>query len=204
MKLYNKNIDSVQNILYFDNNGIKYVDKLTEVELNTFGYYFVEGDQHYSRFSNSAPSGSLVFNKYIITYNQIDKPLEEVKQLMLMDLKDTFLMNSERPKVTVTLESTQVIEVDGGREDIKNFEIGKKYSLPQVKATNGIFYDLTLTDYDTIINAIELNGITLYQTKWNKENEINNLLDVTACALYEATPYDDNGTIKYKNNVKEW
>jgi len=95
-----------------------------------------------------------------------------------------------------------------------------KWGLPQVIDADNIPHDVTSTDYDIILNAIELHGISLWQTKQTKRAEILSLLDIAACILYEATPYDAVEDIldpitglptgstqtvtKYKNNVKEW
>ena len=69
-----------------------------------------------------------------------------------------------------------------------------------------------------IITAVRANGLSLYQTKWAKETQIDALADIEACKIYEATPYEYTITqadvmiggevgdvvTRTKNNVMEW
>jgi len=223
MKLYNQNTDKIENIKYIDNNGIKYINNLTDVELNSYGYYKLEySSVPNTRYYNAEKTSELIEGVYKISYIQTDKPIEEIKIKMRKDLKEAFIGYAERPSVDTGLG----FSVDGGIIDVKNFEIGRKYVLPQVKAADGIFYDVTDENYIAIISAIELNGITLYQTKWGKELYINSIDNIGDCILYEATPYEAQQRIeddftgepildgegneqfetvtRYKNNIKEW
>jgi hypothetical protein len=145
----------------------------------------------------------------------IAKPMEDLKAQMLKDLSDTFKLIVSRPRVETSLG----FYVDGSKDDIKNFEVGKKHALPNIKDADGIIRNVTVEDYDSIITEIELFGLSLYQKKWAKEAEVMALNSVEEVILYENEPYeyvlteDDiymsdqqvgDIVIRYKNNLKEW
>ncbi len=217
MKLYNKNTDKIENIKVIQDNGTFYVNRLSDKQLNELGYFKVVYESKPSRrYYNFTENKELIGNVFTISYTATDKPLESIKELMLKDLKESFLNYALRPKVDTGLGFI----VDGGRDDIKNFEIGKKYALEAVKDADGNMHPVTDSDYDVIISAIEQKGMSLYGIKWQKEAEINAMNTVDEIVLYEATPYEatvdviDEATqeptgetqviTKYKNNVKEW
>lgn len=217
MKLYNQNNDKIEDIEYFDKDGIKYISKMSEEELNSYGYFKLKyKTRPSSRYYTYTENVGLIGNLFTFDYIRDNKPLDDVKKLMLQDLKETLVKVSEKPIVDTGLG----FSVDGGRIDVKNFEIGKKYNLPMVKAADNNFYPVTQEDYDTIISAIELNGIMVYQRKWEIEQEIAGLTSVAECERFENEPYEVTEEIidyetgqptgetqvvtKYKNNVKEW
>ncbi len=216
MKLYNKNTDKIGNIKVIQDNGTFYVNRLSDKQLNELGYFKVIYESKPSRrYYNFTENKELVGNVFTISYTATDKPLKSVKKLMLKDLKESFLSYALRPKVDTGLGFI----VDGGRDDIKNFEIGKKYGLEAIKDADGNRHPVTDSDYDTVITAIEQKGMSLYATKWQKEAEINEMGTIDEIVLYEATPYEVQEEItdevgeptgetrtvtRYKNNTQEW
>jgi len=219
MKRYNINIGKIITITAtVEINGVNYyINRLTELDLVTAGYLPIRYEAIPNRrYYTLTETGTVIGNEYVISYTPVARPLAEVQDLMLKDLNEAFMKYGERPRV----DSTLGYFVDGARIDKENFEIGKKHNLPQVVDADNIYHNVTSTDYDIILNAIELNGISLWQTKQTKRAEILALSDVVACALYEATPYDvvedildpitglptgsTQTVTKYKNNVKEW
>lgn len=219
MMIYNRNTNKIENlptVILLDGATI-YSDKLTEQQLNNSGRYFIEYQSMPDlRYYNIIKTENLVGNKYIISYTPIERPISEVHEAMLKDLKDVFIDKSERPRV----DSGLGYFVDGSRIDKENFEIGKDLGLPKVKDADNQWHDVTDSDYDTIILAIKIDGAYLWDMKNTKEKEILALATVEECILYEATPYEaeveeiDEATleptgkmitvIKYRNNVKEW
>lgn len=188
MILYNLLTNRIENISYIENNGIKYVSKITEQELNADKYYKVNyGEKPNRRYYSFIESKELLDNIYQISYVSVDNDIDVMCTVMLKDLSIYFKEISERPRVDTGLGYF----VDGSRLDKENFITGQKYSLPTIKDADGIFQDVTNEDYNIIIQKIEENGLYLYQTKWTKEQEILALTTITECVLYENTPYED-------------
>ena len=75
--------------------------------------------------------------------------------------------------------------VDAKHNDIINFGIGKKYYLPQAKAANNTLHNVDQDGYDTIIAAIEINGIRLLGAKWAHETAIDSLTTVKEVMDYD-------------------
>lgn len=220
MKLYNNNIDRVEvyrTILTQD--GTLYPNKLTEEQLNSYGYYFIElSSPPNRRYYTYTETKKLVGNKYKNVFTTTDRPLTEVQEVMLKDLSEVYSQKKVRPRVPTSLG----FDVDGGYNDIVNFQIGKEFGLMQIKDADNIKHNIISADYDTIINDIKLNGINLFSQKDIKEQEIMALTTTAECEAYENEPYDytvtqedvDNdidGTLtvgqvitRYRNNVKEW
>lgn len=216
MKLYNNTTSEIEDKFYLmDGDKIVYTAKITPEELNALGYYAVVEDEDIStKYQIATKTEHKVDSIWKIEYVYTDMPLDTVKYDMYKILKSEFDKKAERPDVLTSLGFT----VNGGRDDAKNFETGKKHALPQVKDVGGAFHDVTSLDYDAIISEIELAGIGLYQQKWAKEQEIIALIDVTACELYQNNPYDmivdvvdANGNVTgtetvtyYQNKLLDW
>lgn len=94
--------------------------------------------------------------------------LEQLKENKKSDIKQAFVKDSEKPIVDTGLG----FSVDGGYQNKQDFEVAKKYAFPMCKASDNTFHPVTASDYDTIIFAIEMNGIALYQRKWELEGLI--------------------------------
>lgn len=103
------------------------------------------------------------------------------KESKLKDLKAVFVKKSERPRVDTGLGYF----VDGNYTDLSNFQIGKDLSLGAVKDADNITRPVTLADYNTILTAIKVNGVTLLQIKWTHGEAIS-LLETVA----EINEYD--------------
>lgn len=153
--------------------------------LNTLGIYkaIVVNSTADKRYYNI--SESIDYNTATISYVATEKSPEEVKVRMVKSIKDTFMTNQKDPVVDTGLG----FSVDGSYESVKNFEIGKKYTLPSVKASDNTFHNVTDADYDTIISAIEVFGVTLFQIKWTKESEVQAMTTLDELKAYEKSPY---------------
>lgn len=220
MKLYNQNKDKIEDLKVIEgpNGETLYVNKLSDEVLNSLGYFRIQYESYPNRryYKVGNETRQVVGNMYVIGYEAVDRPVEEVKELMFKDLKEAFVGYSTRPRIDTGLG----FFVDGSRDDLENFKIGQEFLIPFVKDADGIMRPVTSADYDVIIQKIKETGISGYNMKWTKEEEINAFTTVSECELYENTPYDveepvlDETTLeptgesiivtKYKNNVKEW
>ena len=214
MELYNKNKKQTENISYIEyNKVIRYVDKLSEDELRILGYYkrvFLEKPNE--RYYTAKEENKFEGYSYITFYTKKEKPLEELKDNMLKDMSDSFKHHTKRPKILTSLG----YYVDGGKEDVKNLELGKKYNFTQIKDANNCLHDITTKEYNIIVSEIEKYNIFLLKKKWEKETSINKLKNVTSCIHFEHTPYEFEEieiieeeeiikkVTKYINNTIEW
>lgn len=139
-----------------------------------------------SRYVNTTSDVTFVSGKPEIVETTTDLTLDEVKTKMLSSISESFKEFSLRPRVSSRLG----YDVDGSHTDLQNIKLGQKYNLPNIKDSDGILHPATTEDYDTAINAIELNGIALYKAKWEKELIVTKLLTIKECMLYEDTPYE--------------
>lgn len=106
--------------------------------------------------------------KVLVENKTVPKSKEYGVEEKLKELRNLFEQVSKRPVVDTGLG----FSVDGSQTDLKNFEVGRKHGLTQVKGSDNLIYDVQPEDLDTIIEAIELNGLALYGKKWAKEAEI--------------------------------
>lgn len=220
MVLFDSNLGKVRDVEVVKgvSKETMYVDRMTETHLNALGYFKVEfKPKPNSRYYVFSESKSIVNGKFVVDYDTVEKPLDEVVKLMLFDLKQAHDKYSVRPRVWV--ESLGYF-VDGSRHDKENFEVGRDLALPQIKDADNDWHDATLDDYEAILFAIKVNGVMLWDRKNQIESEIKALPDVTACEAYEKHPVpvmvdvldpvtlEPTGQqvedIQYKNKVKEW
>lgn len=148
-------------------------------------------------------------NEVVRTYEEIPRDIEQLQNVLLGKLSAAFKsITSQRPVVDTGLG----FYVDGGKDDLTNFEVGKKYALPEVKDYKGETHPVTVEQYDNIIQAIEVNGLNLFQEKWTKEQDIKALGSVADIKLYENTPFietrkvftvDENGVKMYTGETEE-
>lgn len=92
-----------------------------------------------------------------------------------------FKQYTNRPIVEVTLsDGVTIITVDGGRDDLDNFQIGKDLQTPFIVDSNNntITIDPTL-DYDLILTAIKNKGLQYMQAKWDAKAAVN-AIDLTS------------------------
>lgn len=199
-------------------SGSFYTSKFSEQDFISNGYLpIIYGSTPNRRYYTYEEVVVQTDTSYSISYTPIARPIEEIKESMRADLKKTFELLAYRPIVDTGLG----FFVDGNRSDLQNFELGKKYGLLNIKDADNIVRTLTsISEYDTIISAIEQYGLTLYSKKWEIEAIIGSFTTVSECILFEATPYEatvdviDELTLLptgatqivtlYKNNVKEW
>ena len=216
MRLYNSTTQKIEELKTITIDGVlAYVDKLSNAQLVEQGYYRVAYDaKPDSRYYNYSESGSIEGEFYTTHYTLIEKELDEVKTRMKAELKGVFEAKGLKPMVDTGLG----FSVDGGRTNLQDFESGLVMGVLSVRGSDNLMHEVTLTQMQGIINAIRANGLSLYQTKWTKEAQIDALADVEACKLYEATPYEYTLTqadvmmggevgdvvTRYKNNVMEW
>lgn len=219
MKKYNINTDKIEELpsVVQTDSGSMYTNKMSNEALITEGYYPIAyGSIPNRRYYTYTESKSLMDNVYTITYTPVERNITEVQALMLSDLSTAYAGYTKRPRV----DSGIGFFVDGGRDDLLNFQIGQKHSIMTVRDADNIDHVITAADYVTIITAMEAAGIAAMQLKWFKGVEIGSMLTVADCVLYEATPYQATVDIldpitflptggtevvtKYKNNVKEW
>jgi len=151
-----------------------YVDRLSENQLNDFGYYLVEQENNSAdKFYKTEIKENLVENKYKITYEKIERPLEEVIETLLGEIKVSFeRIKNKRPRVDTGLG----YDVDGSREDKDNFR--ELYSsmgetdITVLKDADNNFHQVTKEEVLQIANKIALNGQRIYALKWEKEEEL--------------------------------
>lgn len=216
MRLYNSKTQKIEELKTITIDGVlAYVDKLTNAQLVGQGYYRVAYDaKPDARYYSYSESGSIDGEFYTTHYTSIEKELDEVKARMKAELKGVFEAKGLKPIVDTGLG----FSVDGGRANLQDFESGLAMGILNVRASDNTMHEVTVEQMQSIINTIRANGLSLYQTKWQKEAQIDALADIDACKLYEATPYEytlmesdammggavgDVVTL-YKNNVMEW
>ena len=216
MRLYNSTTQKIEELKTITIDGVlAYVDKLSNAKLVVQGYYRVAYDKKPDvRYYNYSESGSVDGEFYTTHYTPIEKELDEVKARMKADVKGVLEAKGLKPIVDTRLG----FSVDGGRANLQDFESGLAMGVLTVRASDNTMHEVTIEQMQGIINAIRANGLSLYQTKWAKETQIDALADVEACKIYEATPYEYTLTqanvmiggevgdmvTRYKNNVMEW
>ena len=111
-------------------------------------------------------------------YTSTDIPLKDRKTAMIQKGKELFELASERPPVSLTMEDTTVINIDGGRFDKDNFK--EKYQLMDrlsetaaaIKDSNNILHPCTRNDVEACyLNIVSYHDIAM-SAKWTKEAEI--------------------------------
>ena len=216
MRLYNSTTQKIEELKTITVEGVLvYVSKLSNAELVAYGYYRVAYDaKPDERYYDYEQSGSIEDEFYTTHYTPIEKELDGVKARMKAELKGVFEAKGLKPVVDTGLG----FSVDGGRANLQDFESGLAMGVLTVRASDNTMHEVTAEQMQGIINAIRASGLSLYQTKWTKESQIDALADVEACKLYEATPYEYTLTqadvmmggevgdvvTRYKNNVMEW
>ena len=220
MKLYNIATDKIENRKTIKtNDGTLYPNKLTDAQLNSYGYYRVKYESAPNRrYYNATKSASVVGTEYVVGYTVTEKPIEEVKGLMFNDLFDEGLKRENSAKVDTGLGFT----VDGSERGLSAFALGAKKGVSRVRDENFMPHNVTVPQVNAILTAIEDNILSIFNAKEAKFDEIIALTTVAVCIEYENTPYDYvvtqedvdidlEGTLvlgqiitKYSNKVKEW
>ena len=87
-----------------------------------------------------------------------------------------------RPEVDTGLG----FKVDGGYQDLQNFQIGKELGVLVVKDVDGVMHDITIDQYDDILTAIKTTGLELFNQKWQKEAEVDAISSIEELIEFEA------------------
>jgi len=103
----------------------------------------------------------------------IHKTFADLKAEKLAQLAANFGAKTLRPRVDVP---SLGYAVDGNREDLDNFKNGRDIAYHSIKDADNIIHPATLADYDSIIQAIQLNGGALIGWMWAKKEEINAII----------------------------
>lgn len=183
MTLYSTHKDKIDDFdLIVADNVIMYTNRVSEEELNKYGYFYVQYlNAHDRRFYLSEENKGIVDGKYLVWYTKIERPLAEVKDQLKAKVKEIFISESKRPRVDTGLGYS----IDGSREDLENFNIGKKRGFPFIKDVDGMDHPATTAEYDAAITAIEDYGMFLLQKKWNSEADIENLKTIDECIAFD-------------------
>ena len=173
----------------WDANAFKDNAKLATVGIKPYREVQVDSKYYWQGALTKVDNGTEVVG----TYEAIPRDIEALKEAMKSKVSIAFKALANKPRVDTGLG----YYVDGGRDNLGDFEVGKEYNLPQVKDADGNFHAINAGDYDTIIGAIKSNGLALYQEKWAKEAEIDALTTLDAIIAYEATPYTLTTLVKH-------
>jgi len=223
MKLYNANIDRVENIKRgrtVEVGGMNmYLLKMSEEDRNSVGFYNLSFlSQPNSRYYGSEPISELVGNLWTTSYTPVAKELGAVKSLMAKDLFEAADKYEDEAKVDTGLG----FRVKGNAKALVAFAVGTKRGLKEVRDENFTKHSVSVPQMAKIVSDIEDNAIVMFDTKGSKFDEFMAFQTIDECILYEATPYgytytqedEDNDiegnivagetTTRYRNNVKEW
>ena len=105
----------------------------------------------------------------------------ELSKIVKLELlkKNTKALQASRPIVDTSLG----FSVDGGYQDLQNLEGAKALGLTFVVDSNNVNQTITTGDWDTILNAIRINGLNVLQSKWDKEVLIEAAISVAELDL---------------------
>ena len=98
------------------------------------------------------------------------REFDTLKNQKLQDLKEAFTQAKIRPRVDTTLG----YQVDGGYEDLTNYENARILELDTIKDADNNMQSVTAEELDTIVQKIREHGAAQYQRKWTIEAELNN------------------------------
>jgi hypothetical protein len=117
---------------------------------------------------------SIVDKTIKITYlNQIKAEVKQLIKGKYDDLADG-----------VTTDTSLGFDVEASHNDIINFEIGKEFHLPAVRASDDTMHLVKNSDYDVIDSAIKINGIRLKGAKWNHQAAVDSLTTIEEVRKY--------------------
>lgn len=218
MKLYNLITDKVSDHTLIETAEMTYIAaKLSEVELNALGYYYVQyvsvPDRRYYTYVKNA---SIIGDKYVVDHIATERPLYDVQTRMLKDLREVYIELGIKPR----LDSTLGYDIFGGRSDIEDFQMWKDYAETEIIDADGDFQSVTGTSYDTFATVIKTYRRLLFTTGKTKTAEVKAFTTIGQCINYENDPYDYTitaedvlqnpdlveGTVitRYRNNITDW
>ena len=109
--------------------------------------------------------------------------LEEVKAKRKAEVKSLFLEAAKNP----TADTGLGYSVEANYSDLRDFEIGRDFALPNVIASDNTSHPVDDAGYVAIISAIKLNGLGLKQNKWVHDAAIEALTTVQEVVDYDIT-----------------
>ncbi len=80
----------------------------------------------------------------------------------LKEIKQAFNTAANRPRV----DSTLGYDVDGNKDDLYNFENALVLGVTEIRDADNAYQAVTNADLELIIQKIRVNGLGLFQKKW--------------------------------------
>jgi hypothetical protein len=111
----------------------------------------------------------------------LDNILPDLKETLTAEVKASFARKAKRPIVDTGLGYS----VNGGYDDLADFQIGREVALPMIRAEDNEFYDVDDAGYATILLAIKVNSLRLKQAKWSHLEAIDALTSVSEVVEYD-------------------
>jgi len=173
-QMYNKTENKVMKVpkVINANGANRYTSKMSIEKLNSLGWYEVEkGIKPDAKFYTNKEQAELIDNIYVIEYKAIEKSVEDLQNTLKSKISNKYKKEMIRPLVDTGLGYF----IDGGRDDLESFKIGKKRGFTFIKDANGINHNADTNTYDTCIKTIEDKGIELMQSKWADEASVDDL-----------------------------
>ncbi len=101
--------------------------------------------------------------------------IEEARYSKKAEIKAAFLKELETTSRTTT---SLGFDVDVSERALNNYKIGQKQGLLLLKDADNVVRDITLDDYDIIIDTVEAVSLSLYNKKWALEKQIDETEDI--------------------------
>lgn len=220
IKLYNQNVDIIAKYKTITTvDGTLYVNKLTDEQLNSYGYFKVEySSMPNRRYYTATLTRGVVGNKFVIGYTAVEKSIGDIKASMIKDLFERGEQKENEAKVDTGLG----FKVEGNNRALQAYTLGAKKGITRVRDENFMPHDVTVPEVNQILSDIEDNLVAIFNAKEDKFDEILALPTVQACIDYENFEYpytitqadvdvDIEGTLtvgqivtRTKNKVKDW
>ncbi len=216
MKLYNIEKDKIEIVKSVVFNGARYsVEAISKDDLFEAGYCKIDfKSRPNSRYYNYTQTASVIDKVYVIDYLGESKTLIEIKDRMTKDLaqvaKNKFEVNTQK------YHSAEMSHFDRlYRQSCDYLDTGRISTLMQSEC------DITRQSVDSFVAIVMAKSVFLDSqkayisgTRKVKEIEIEALIDIDACILYEATPHTEDvedvetgemvETTLYRNNITHW
>ena len=164
----------------------------TAILLNSWHFIFPSDVPAFDSVTHKANkvTPALTAGKYHVEYS-VDVLSQEDSDVMLaseiasklIKLNNEFDAVSVRPRVNTGLG----FFVDGNHNDLLNFQTGRDLGLLSIMDADNQEQTIILSDYDTIITAIQVHGLSLLQNKWVHSANINALTTSTDLNGYDIT-----------------
>lgn len=206
MRLYNKEKSTIEDVKTIVFNGVIYTEahlsKFSGQELDEKGYnrvvYKPTPNRRYYKY---VKTGEIIDNVYVVDYTKTPRDVEELKQILLKDLKKYFEKIMERPRLQTSLG----FPVDGGRSDKDNFKelwesmLNNSLTETTIKDADNEFQTVTTSQVETIYREIVAYGQSTFTTKWFKEEQEINLLNT----IEDVIAYENAERVVLREKIKE-